>query len=244
MLPDPPGWAGPNCLEDNRNSDLFLPLFTGAFFVDTTGMTIEECISFCDNQTQTFRYVGLTDGFQCSCDNFFEHILESTGNDECDAPCRGNPAEQGGCGGAFRASVYTRENSTFIIPALVESVGPWEALGCYNDSTSARALEVRIDAGNTTVESCVAACEAKGFSLAGLEFAKECWCGSELQNGSQFFGNDDGIEDGNFRPDPDEPACNLGCVGDPTELCGGDALLDLYTFTGPSKRTVGPIGSF
>ena len=44
----------------------------------------------------------------------------------------------------------------------------------FSDSVSARALQVRVDAGNTTVESCVAACQAKQFTLAGLEFGKEC----------------------------------------------------------------------
>jgi hypothetical protein len=31
-----------------------------------------------------------------------------------------------------------------------------------------------VDAGNTTVESCVAACQAQEFSLAGVEYGKEC----------------------------------------------------------------------
>ena len=31
-----------------------------------------------------------------------------------------------------------------------------------------------VDAGNTTVESCIAACQAQEFSLAGVEYGKEC----------------------------------------------------------------------
>ncbi|KAI0263595.1 hypothetical protein BC834DRAFT_971278 [Gloeopeniophorella convolvens] len=226
----PPGWTGSFCFEDNRSFGF--PLFTGAYFVDTTGMTIEKCLGFCDSPSQSFRFAGLTDGFQCSCDNFYEFILESVGTNECDAPCRGNPSEQGGCGGDTRASIYQNSNATVIIPALVESTGQWKTLGCYNDSTSARALHARVDAGNTTVESCVAACQAQGLSLAGLEFGRECWCGSELQNGAEPFDNDNGIQFGEFREDPDAVLCNLGCQGDPTELCGGPGLLDLYNFTG------------
>ncbi|KAI9439174.1 WSC domain-containing protein [Lactarius indigo] len=134
--------------------------------------------------------------------------------------------------GQVKASSYQRINSTFIIPALVPSVGLWNGLGCYNDSVSARALQVRVDAGNTTVGSCVAACQAQGFSLAGVEFGRECWCGSQLQHGSAFFGNSDGIRNGNFRNYPDEPHCNMACQGDPSEICGGPALLNLYNFTG------------
>ncbi|KAI0263607.1 WSC domain-containing protein [Gloeopeniophorella convolvens] len=118
------------------------------------------------------------------------------------------------------------------VPVLVPSVGPWQALGCFNDSTDARALHERVDAGNTTVESCVAACQAQGFSLAGLEFGDECWCGSELDNGSVFVGDDDGAQDGNFHQFLDDPTCNMACGGNVTELCGGSDFLDLYNFTG------------
>jgi len=84
------------------------------------------------------------------------------------------------------------------------------------------------------VESCVAACQAQQFTLAGLEFGRECWCGSELENGSQFYGNFDGINSDQpfHRPNPNGVYCNMGCEGDPTELCGGPALFDLYNFTG------------
>ena len=57
-------------------------------------------------------------------------------------------------------------------------------------------------------------------------------CGSELQHGSQFVGNDNGIENGNFRPNPDSAYCNMGCQGNATETCGGPALLNVYNFTG------------
>jgi hypothetical protein len=66
-----------------------------------------------------------------ACDNFFEYIFESDGNNECDVPCRGDPEEVGGCGGPYIASTYMSQNSTFVIPALVPSVGLWQGLGCY-----------------------------------------------------------------------------------------------------------------
>ncbi|KAI9449280.1 WSC domain-containing protein [Lactarius psammicola] len=226
----PPGWQYlDGCLEDNRK--IGLPLFIGAGYADPAGMTIEKCAAFCDSRPVSYRFMGLTYGFQCSCDNFYEYIYENIPG-ECNTPCPGNPSEVGGCGGkdfyqqSF-ASVYRKINSTFIIPALVPSVGLWNSLGCYNDSVSARALQVRVEAGNTTVESCVAACQAQGFSLAGVEFGREC---SSAR--FKFFTNDNGIDILNRRQDPYAPFCNMGCQGDPTELCGGPALLNLYNFTG------------
>ncbi|KAH9173154.1 WSC domain-containing protein [Lactarius sanguifluus] len=247
---DPPGWKSIICLEDNRA--IGLPLFTGAFYADPA-LTIEKCIAFCDSRPVSYRYMGLTDGFECctsnadseevaptlltylACDNFFEFIFESVPG-SCDTPCSGNPLEVGGCGGKAGwqrlASPYQRINSTFVIPALVPSVGLWNGLGCYNDSVNARALQVRVDAGQTTVKSCVAACQAQGFSLAGVEFGRECWCGSQLQHGSKFFSNSDGIQDGRLRQTPNAPFCNMACQGNSSEICGGPALLNLYNFTG------------
>ena len=66
-----------------------------------------------------------------ACDNFFENIFESDPNNECDAPCRGDLSEVGGCGGQYIASTYAKQNSTFIIPTPVPSVGLWQGLGCY-----------------------------------------------------------------------------------------------------------------
>ena len=50
----------------------------------------------------------------------------------------------------------------------------------FSDSVDARALEMMVDAGDTTVESCVAACQAQGFSLAGVEYGAEC-CASVVR---------------------------------------------------------------
>jgi hypothetical protein len=70
-----------------------------------------------------------------ACDNFFEYIFESEPGNECETPCPGNPSEAGFCGGMDgytpTASTYQKINSTFVIPALVPSVGLWNGLGCY-----------------------------------------------------------------------------------------------------------------
>ncbi|KAH9032990.1 hypothetical protein EDB85DRAFT_1890429 [Lactarius pseudohatsudake] len=233
----PPGWTSYYCIEDNRYS-IGVPLLTGAGYADPAGMTIEKCAAFCDSQSVPYRFMGLTDGFQCTCDNFFENIFEVWGNNAqaypCNTPCPGDPHEKVGCGGQYLASTYQKVNSTFIVPIFVPSVGLWNGLGCYSDSVSARALQVMVDAGNTTVESCVTACQAQGFSLAGVEFGKECWCGSQLQHGSRFITNDnyDGIQYGVYRRSPDEPSCIMNCQGDPSESCGGADRLILYNFTG------------
>jgi hypothetical protein len=124
-------------------------MFTGAGYADPAGMTIEKCADFCESQSVPYRFMGITDGFQCSmstskqlelnlltylaCDNYFEYIFELTS--DCLTPCPGVSYEAGGCGGSYDlqqfASIYQKINSNFIIPALVPSVGLWDGLGCY-----------------------------------------------------------------------------------------------------------------
>ncbi|KAI0065296.1 WSC-domain-containing protein [Artomyces pyxidatus] len=229
-------WGYTGCYEDNRS--IGFPTFIGASFTNTTGMTIELCINFCSSRS--YIYAGLENGFTCYCDNFFENVLENVGN-ECNVPCAGNHTES--CGASDLVSVYHAPGGNFAVPTFVPSVGLWKGLGCYNDSTSARALERRIDAGNVTVESCTAACLAETFPFAGLEFGQECWCGLQLDNNAVFYGTDyNGIEYGEFREDPNGDYCNMGCEGNSSELCGGSSMLDVYQYTGtfPAGASVVP----
>ena len=58
---------GPNesfsYFRDNR--ELGLQLFTGAGYADSVGMTIEKCATFCDSQSVPYRFMGITDGYEC-----------------------------------------------------------------------------------------------------------------------------------------------------------------------------------
>ena len=134
-----------SCFRDNR--DFGYPLFIGAGYADPAGMTIEKCADFCESQSVPYRFMGITDGFQCckpatkeseltmlkysACDNFFEYTYESING--CDTPCPGDPSEVGGCGGKeeWQPLASTYQNVNFNFPSTVLSVGLWDGLGCY-----------------------------------------------------------------------------------------------------------------
>ena len=138
----PPSESFP-CVRDGRY--IGYPLFSGAFYSDPVGMTVENCANFCDSQPEPFRFMGITYGSDCctsttkelefslltysACDDFFEYIFES--DIGCTTPCPGNPSEI--CGGLEYgtqvASVY--QNLNFNFPTTVTSVGLWNGLGCY-----------------------------------------------------------------------------------------------------------------
>ena len=89
--------------------------------------------------------------------------------------------------------------------------------GCYTEATNGRALTGGSYFDDSlTVEKCAAAC--KKFTLFGVEYGRECYCGNNLNAGSNKAALGD---------------CNFKCSGDASETCGAGNRLDLYNQTGP-----------
>jgi hypothetical protein len=94
---------------------------------------------------------------------------------------------------------------------------PWTYLGCANE-TSPRALSGASTASsNMTIPLCQAFClsQAPPLPLAGLEYARECYCGTSLQNNSTL----------------DQSGCGISCVGNGSQICGGSDRLSVYNYT-------------
>lgn len=48
-------------------------------------------------------------------------------------------------------------------------------ISCTSDSVNARTLEKFMGSdGSTTVANCLATCEAQGYTIAGVEYGREC----------------------------------------------------------------------
>jgi hypothetical protein len=65
-----------------------------------------------------------------------------------------------------------------------------------------------------TPQKCIATCIEKGFKVAGLEYAEECYCGNALNNAASKTKESD---------------CNMPCKGDDDQLCGAGNRLSLYS---------------
>ncbi|KAG8984692.1 hypothetical protein FRB90_005156, partial [Tulasnella sp. 427] len=70
-----------------------------------------------------------------------------------------------------------------------------------------------------TQDYCVAQCDTKGYTYAGVEYGVECWCGNTLNNG-QVTTN-----------------CNMACAGDSAQKCGDGNKLGLFTKSSSSGWT-------
>ncbi|KAA8895875.1 WSC domain-containing protein [Sphaerosporella brunnea] len=170
-------------------------------------MTAEKCLNYCTSQD--YGLAGMEYGNECFCGNSLMNGA-TYNNTGCNMACTGDSSQV--CGGADRLTVYA--DSTFVPPQIVPGVGSYASQGCYTEGTNERALSgFAFSAGNMTAAVCVAGCEAKSFSLAGVEYSTECWCGNTLSNQSISV------------PDTE---CDMKCGGDKKSFCGGPNRLVLY----------------
>jgi len=98
----------------------------------------------------------------------------------------------------------------------VESLG-WEYVGCANDSVVTRTFQGASSASDTmTISQCLEYCKSEGYSLAGLEYASQCYCDNKYYDASR-------------KPNPDILGnCVQPCAGNSKEICGGASALSVY----------------
>lgn len=113
------------------------------------------------------------------------------------------------------------------LAALVPAALAQTFYGCYTE-IPARALtgSSTIDYTAMTIGACETHCTGLGFTIWGVEYGGECYCGNSLAQGSfPAFSTD----------------CNMVCPGDPTGVCGGPNRLSLYgSSTTPPTVTANP----
>ena len=116
-------------------------------------------------------------------------------------------------------------------PTQVEESEQGEHLGCYQDSFSTRLLQghtLKLKETNSA-DACLEVCTEYGFSLAGLQYGVECFCGNTKPPPARELG---------------EEKCDMACPGEEGESCGGYLTMDIFQ-TGlkplvPSKLGRGP----
>ncbi|KAH9987623.1 copper radical oxidase [Russula compacta] len=209
----PQGWTEVGCYTDNVASRTL----TSATYTDTTDMTVENCVNFCNNQH--YIYAGVEYGQECYCGN----NISNGGT---------NASNRIICGAGSRLNLYWSGATPPAPPSIVPSYGSWVSLGCYSDSTAARTLTVPTavvgGASNNSVQSCADACFSSGYPLAGVEYSDECYCGTGFANGG--------------APTP-AGDCSMVCSGNSSEICGGPDRLNVYNYTGTNLPSTGNTGT-
>ncbi|KAJ7758795.1 copper radical oxidase [Mycena maculata] len=217
----PGNWTSEGCYTDNQAAGRTL---TGASFTNTTGMTVESCISFCGENN--FILAGVEYAQECYCDNYIENGGTTAPLSDCNMACTGNPAET--CGAGNRLNVFNSGQAPPPPPTIPAQIGDWTSLGCWSDNVNGvRSLPNGINAANPlTLEECTAGCLAAGYPFSGSEYAAQCYCGTSIGSGAAQTAVTD---------------CNMLCAGNSSEFCGGPNRLSMYNYTG-SDRPTGPVG--
>lgn len=115
-----------------------------------------------------------------------------------------------------KSAAYTEAATAEKSATDQDEVNVWSYIGCYSDKLSARVLNgvefANLGSGKVTSTGCIDYCEKAGFSMAGTEYAGECFCGNELSQSSKIGADQ----------------CNMTCDGDASEVCGGSLALSVY----------------
>ncbi|KZL84280.1 wsc domain-containing protein [Colletotrichum incanum] len=193
-------------------------------------MTLEMCAEICSISAKK-TYFGVEYGKECWCGSALAPRTTIAEDDaECSFTCPGNLAQT--CGAGFRLSLYKNDNVvTAPVAAAKSTVGNYVHQGCYSDLIQGHRALSRTSASDAmTPESCAAFCGSNTYMA--LEYARECWCGNDL--------------DGNSQRVADQADCNMPCAGDSNSLCGGPARINLYKLNqaaAPSSTSSAPIST-
>ncbi|PPR01863.1 hypothetical protein CVT24_001344, partial [Panaeolus cyanescens] len=110
----------------------------------------------------------------------------------------------------------------------------WTSVGCfrqvYYDSTASRSLKVAsfTSVDNMTIESCLDFCASGGFTFAGVEFARECFCDNVIESPGVPISSS---------------SCNMACTGNSAEICGGPDAINVFSHSAAPTTTPTPTTS-
>ncbi|PVF94002.1 WSC-domain-containing protein [Serendipita vermifera] len=177
-------------------------------------LTPAKCQAICE--AQGFNLAGVEYGRECFCGNtIMGSNRPTTGG--CNMRCTGDSAQI--CGGANAINIYVKDNYQYTTgPATVlDSYGGYSKTQCWEDSAGNRVLKNQpafpISGDNMTVQKCIDGCKTAGFSSAGVEYGRECYCDNVSYPLSQSH---------------DMRECNKPCTGDGSQFCGGPNRILIY----------------
>ncbi|KAG8818964.1 hypothetical protein FRC18_012255 [Serendipita sp. 400] len=211
-------FANPRCWHDSASSRILTSHPSTGIPADQ--MTVQKCIDGC--AAAGFSSAGLEFGRECFCGNASSPLADTAEMNECNMPCLGDASEF--CGGPNRILIYHKSTSPGPEPTPEGSWAPTEG-SCWTDSVYDRILH-RFIGGyeDLTPAKCQALCENEGFSLAGVEYSRECYCGNALMGDNH----------------PSSGICNMACTGDSQQICGGADAINIYVKDN-FQYTVGPV---
>ncbi|KAH8082838.1 WSC-domain-containing protein [Cristinia sonorae] len=202
------GWIADGCLKDDSSRVL-----TGLSTASNT-MTVGLCQSLCD--AKGFQYSGLEYGSECYCGNFLSGGRKDAAAGACDMKCVDGQL----CGGNWALNLFRKPNAPATPVVSPTTPSGWTAGECAQDGGHRALTGYSFTSDSLTVATCISTCDKKGFSIAGVEWGRECYCGNSFVNG--------------LGQAIDAAKCNMRTTsGDPA---GGSMALSIFRKTGSNTK--------
>jgi hypothetical protein len=192
------------CFQDSASQRMLIgPSFT------SDEMTPQLCNQWCSDQQ--YRFSGVEYGRECFCDWTYTAYPGSE-SEACTMPCAGDPTTT--CGGPNALRVYDTYGVEYPTPVNGFPARGWYYYGCLTDTRTNRTVARRtLLSQPLTAASCMAACQAGGFTVSGLEYGNECYCRNAVNGAATYADHFD---------------CRMRCEGAPLEVCGGPDRINVY----------------
>eukprot|EP01124_Arcella_intermedia_P015690 TRINITY_DN22264_c0_g1_i1.p1 TRINITY_DN22264_c0_g1~~TRINITY_DN22264_c0_g1_i1.p1 ORF type:complete len:2435 (+),score=486.95 TRINITY_DN22264_c0_g1_i1:82-7386(+) len=172
----------------------------------SSAMTIEICYSLCKNH----NFFGLQNGRDCYCGySYGRYGMAGGGSIHCNMPCSGGTGDM--CGSKGVNSVYALKRYS----VYTEKIGKYQ--GCYSNRERLFDNTYTVSASQTN-DNCFVHCNAIGSAYLGTKGGNQCYCGVKTS-----------------LPSPDSSNCNISCVGDPSQYCGGDNTFTVNSISSVSE---------
>ncbi|KAF8341317.1 uncharacterized protein EI90DRAFT_1719489 [Cantharellus anzutake] len=205
------GWGLLGCYNDDTSNRALK-----GYSTSSSSNSVTSCESTC--QAQGFKYAGVEYGQECYCSNSIT-TTSMTGTlqspSDCNMPCSGNSQQI--CGGSYRINIYSFSGTSTPL---------WTRLGCFTDTSSPRTLGSYSTQSNSNSPTyCTSLCAGMGYSFAGVEYGRECYCSNSVTWTS-----------GASQPTPDSD-CSIPCTGLGSATCGGGYRIEIYAPSGYSTSS-------
>lgn len=190
---------------------------------DSKGMTNEMCAQYCKDGGYT--YAGTEWSQECYCGNDLGG--KDTGDiSQCSMKCKGDLFSY--CGAGSRLSVWKLDQPEKSNDPVTALDGTVLYMGCWTDGgAGGRSLPSASFAGPTvSLETCSAFCKKGGWSMFGMEYSSECYCGNALKKESTEASEND---------------CKMKCAGNSSQKCGAGNRLSVWSFQSKTTAKVAKV---
>jgi len=125
---------------------------------------------------------------------------------------------------------------TTPLPYTDETANGFAFVGCAPEASNADDGPARTLTGSLLADDamtdgeCVAFCASEGYTYAGTEYTRECWCGNSVAPGREPQTTLASLDN-----------CNYPCGGNASQFCGGNSWLSLYQACTPGAACVNAV---